>query len=60
MAVCNYFREKKQGTALYLSFKGKARKGCLDLSIDMLNMDDGVDKFVEEYYDSYVGCTTTF
>ena len=40
--------KKKQGPALYLSLEGKARKGCFDLGVDVLNKDDGVDKLIEK------------
>ena len=29
--------KKKQGPALYLSWEGKATKGCFDLGVDVLN-----------------------
>ena len=45
--------KKKQGPALYLSLEGKARKGCFDLGVDVLNKDDGVDKLIEKLKSLY-------
>lgn len=44
--TCCKLEKKEQGPALALSLKGKARTAALELEVDTLNADDGVDKLV--------------
>lgn len=40
--------KKKQGLAIFLSLEGKAREAVLELEIDEMNTDDGVDKVLAQ------------
>ena len=39
---------RKQALAIFLSLTGKAREAVLELDIDTLNTDDGVDRVLEQ------------
>ena len=47
-AICNSKVEKKElGPALVLSLDGRAREAALELDINEVNADDGLDKVIK-------------
>ena len=44
--TCCKLEKKEQGPALVLSLQGKAREAALELEVDEMNADDGIDKVV--------------